>query len=176
MALTYWLSRFVQTEEVRPDAVKRHDPDLIIEKFAAQKLNDHGDVEYAVNAARMMHFRDDDSSMLETVVFTATHAHQPKVTATGPRGQLRKQRDGAGEIVMDGGVTIESDANEQFPAMKLITPKLTVIPDRHTAGSTDGVVLQSQAGQMIASSFLLNTLNRRIVFEVVKLNYGPRSK
>ena len=63
VALTFGLSRFVQPDDVRPDALARHDPDLIVENFAAQKLNEGGDVEYAVNAARMKHFRDDDSSI-----------------------------------------------------------------------------------------------------------------
>jgi len=176
VALTFWLSRFVQSDDVRPAGVARHDPDLIIENFAAQKLSESGDVEYAVNAGKMMHFRDDDSSMLEKVVFTAIQPNQPKVTATAPRGQLFKHPDGADEVMMDGGVRIETEPTEHYLPLKLTTPKLTVIPDENIARSTDGVVMESPAGELNAKSFLLNTFTRRIVFEVVDLNYAPRSK
>ena len=175
VALTFWLSRFVQSDEVRSGEVKRHDPDLIIENFAAQKLNDGGDVEYAVKAGKMMHFQDDDSSMLVNVVFTAIQPNHPMVTATAPRGQLLKHQDGADEVMMDGGVRIESEPDARYPPLKLATPRLTVIPDMNIARSTEGVVMESPTGELAAKSFLLNTLTRRIVFEVVVLTYAPRS-
>ena len=175
VALTFWLSRFVQSDEVRSGGVKRHDPDLIIENFAAQKLNEDGDVEYAVQAGKMMHFQDDDSSMLVNVVFTAIQPNHPKVTATAPRGQLFRHQDGADEVMMDGGVRIESEPDERYPPLKLATPKLTVIPDMNIARSAEGVVMESPGGQLTAKSFMLNTLTRRIVFEGIVLNYAPRS-
>lgn len=175
VALTFWLSRFVQQDESRVDGPKRHDPDLIIDNFAAQKLGEGGDVEYAVNAVRMMHFRDDDSSMLENVVFTAIQPNQPKVTATAPRGQLFKHPDGDDEVMMDGGVRIETEADSRYPPIKLVTPSLTIIPDQNIARSADGVVMESPAGRLTAKSFLLNTMTRNIAFEIVDLNYAPRS-
>ena len=175
VALTFWLSRFVQSDDVRSAALERHDPDLIIENFAALKLSEAGDVEYAVNAGKMIHFRDDDSSMLERVVLTAIQPHHPKITATAPRGQLFKRPDGADEVMMDGGVRIETEPDDRYPPLKLATPRLTVIPDKNIARSTDGVVMESPTGMLTAKSFLLNTLTRRIVFEVVNLKYAPRS-
>ena len=176
VALTFWLSRFVQTDEVRSDRVKRHDPDLIVENFASLQLSESGDVEYAVNARKMLHFQDDDSSMLENVVLTAIQPNHPKMTATAPRGQLFKHPDGADEVMMDGGVLIETEGDDQYSPFRMATPKLTVIPDENIARSTDGVVMESPAGELNAKSFLLNTFTRRIVFEVVDLNYAPRSK
>lgn len=175
VVLTFWLSRFVQPGETRTDSPARHDPDLVIENFAAQKLNANGDIEYSVSAGRMKHYPDDDSSMLENVVFSAVQPNHPKVTATAPRGQLFKHADGADEVMMDGGVRIESEASDRYPPIKLVTPKLTVIPDENVARSTDGVVMESPTGKLAARSFVLNTLTRRIVFEVINLKYGPRS-
>lgn len=153
----------------------RHDPDLIVENFAAQKLSEGGDAEYALNAERMMHYRDDDSSMLENVVFTAIQPDHPKVTARAPRGRLFKHPDGADEVMMDGGVHIESEPDARYPLLKLDTPRLTIMPDRNLARSTDGVVMESPGGELTARSFLLNTLTRRIVFDAVHLKYAPRS-
>ncbi len=176
VALTFWLSRFVQSDDSRPDSPKRHDPDLVIDNFAAQKLNEHGDIEYAVTAGKMRHFPDDDSSMLENVVFSAVQPNHPKVTATAPRGQLFKHADGADEVMMDGGVHMETEPDSRYPRFTLATPKLTLIPDKNVARSIDGVVMHSPTGELIAKSFVLNTLTRRIVFEGVDLTYAPRSK
>jgi lipopolysaccharide export system protein LptC len=175
VALTFWLSRFVQQDDSRTEGPKRHDPDLIIENFAAQKLGESGDIEYAVKAVKMQHFLDDDSSLLENVVFVAIQPNQPKLTATAPRGQLFKHPDGDDEVMMDGGVRIETDADSRYPPIKLATPKITIIPDQNIARSSDGVAMESPAGALNAKSFLLNTLTRRIVFETVDLNYAPRS-
>jgi lipopolysaccharide export system protein LptC len=158
----------------RTDIVKRHDPDLVIENFSAQTLSATGDIEYAVNAAKMLHFQDDDSSLLENVVFIVTRVQQPKITAKAPRGRLLKRADGTDEVIMDGGVRVESDPNEQFPPLMLITPKLTILPDKNLASSTDGVTLESPTGELTAKSFSLNTLTRHIVFENIEMNYVPR--
>jgi LPS export ABC transporter protein LptC len=133
-------------------------------------------VEYAVNARKMQHFRDDDSSILENVVLTAIQPNQPKVNAMAPRGQLFKHLDGVDEVMMDGGVRIETEPDDRYPPLKLATPRLTVIPDENIARSTDGVVMESPAGELTAKSFLLNTLTRHIDFEVVKMKYAARSK
>ena len=176
VALTFWLSRFGQSDQVRPDSVQRHYPDLIIENFSALKLGESGDVEYAVNAGKMMHFRDDDSTLLEKVVLTAIQPNHPKVTASAPRGQLVKRQDGADEVMMEGGVRIETEPDDRYPRLNLATPRLTVIPDKNIARSSDGVVMQSPGAELTAKSFLLNTLTRKIVFEIVDLTYAPRNK
>ena len=174
IAMTYWLSRVVQLDEIRPNTLTRHDPDLIIENFSALKLGESGDVEYSVNAGRLLHFRDDDSSILEKVIFTAVQSNHPKVTATAPRGQLFKHADGGDEVMLDGGVHVVTESDLRYPAIKLDTPKLTVLPDENIARSSDGVVMESATDRLTAKSFLLNTLTRRIVFEGVNLKFAPR--
>lgn len=176
VALTFWLSRFSQVSATATDPGSRAEPDLIIENFAAQKLTVNGDLEYAVNAEKMSHFCSDDSSLLENVVFVAVRADKPKMTAKAPRGRLVKRTGAPDEVVLDGGVRLESEANDDFPSMQLATPTLTVIPDKNLAHSTEGVRLQSPAGELVAKSFSLNTATRRVVFETVDLSYAPRKK
>ncbi len=174
--MTFWLSRYVQLDEISADAAIRHDPDLIIENFSALKLGDHGAVEYTVAAGKMTHFRDDDLSILEKIVFTATQPNKPQVTATAPRGQLIKQADGADEVMMDGGVRVESAADAKNAPLSLTTPTLKVIPDQNIARSNDGVVMESPSGKLTAKTFVLNTDTRHLQFEGVKINYSSRSK
>ncbi|MEP7155442.1 MAG: LPS export ABC transporter periplasmic protein LptC [Betaproteobacteria bacterium] len=176
VALTFWLSQVVDVVGNRPEEAKRHEPDLIIENFSAHKLNVAGDIEYSVNAEKMLHYQDDDSSVLERVLLAVTQTDQPKITATAPRGKLLRQPSGDDEISMEGGVQVNSEANEKYPPLKLVTPKLTVIPDQNLAKSTDGVVLDGPMGDLKSKAFVLNTLTRKILFDTVHMSYLPVKK
>jgi lipopolysaccharide export system protein LptC len=157
VGLTFWLSSFVQFDAARKAAAARHEPDLIVEKFAARKLSEKGDVQYRVNAEKMMHFADDDSSTLDNVVFDAIQPGQPKMTAHAPRGQLLR---GGDEIILDGGVLVESTAMPTMPAMTIRTPKLTVLPNQNIAKSVDGVVIERADGTITAATLELNSATR----------------
>ena len=172
--LTFWLSRFVVGEGARMTDIKRHTPDIVIEQFTAQKLSPVGDVQYVVNAAKMTHFSDDDSSVLERIIFTATTPGQPTVTARAPRGRLIK---GGDVVIMDGGVVVESDATGRSPAMQMKTPILTLLPEQNLIRSVDGVVIESVQGVMTAANFELNSATRELTLERVKatLQSGKQS-
>jgi lipopolysaccharide export system protein LptC len=157
--LTFWLSQYVTTEGARNADNKRHDPDVIIEKFSAQKLSPVGDVQYVVTANKMTHYPDDDSSILDEVIFTATTPGRPKLVMRAPRG---RSINGGSEIVMEGGVVIDTEANGRSPAMQMRTPKLTLLPDQNIARSKDGVVVESVQGVMNAAAFELNNATQEL--------------
>jgi len=64
VALTFWLNQLVQAPAPRLDGSTRHDPDLIVENFDAQKLTEDGTVQYTLAARKMVHYPDDDSALL----------------------------------------------------------------------------------------------------------------
>lgn len=156
--LTFWLSQYVTTETARTHN-KRQDPDVIIEKFSAQKLSPAGDVQYVVTANKMTHYPHDDSSHLEQVVFTATTPGRPQLTMRAPRG---RSTNGGDEIVMEGGVVVDTEAQGRSPAMQLRTPKLTVLPEKNIARSNEGVVVESMQGVMKAAAFELNSATQEL--------------
>jgi lipopolysaccharide export system protein LptC len=171
VVVTFWLSRFVQPLDAR-DAKNRDTPDLVVEKFSAQKLSEKGDVQYTVNSDKMSHFADDDSSVLENVIFVATEEGQPKLTARSPRGKLLK---GGDEVQMEGGVVVDSEAGAKSPPLKLTTPKLTILPKQNVAKSNDGVLLESPSGKVNAASFVLNTVTKVVNLERLNATYlSPR--
>ncbi len=157
--MTFWLSRFVEDDAARTLANKRHDPDVVVEKFTAQKLSPSGDVQYVVSADKMAHFPDDDSSVLESIVFTATALDRPTVIARAPIGRVIK---GGDEIAMEGGVVVNADATGHSPAMQMRTPTLLLVPEKNLALSNDGVVIESVQGVMHASRFELNSNTREL--------------
>jgi lipopolysaccharide export system protein LptC len=173
VGLTFWLSSYVTNEASNQASNQRNDPDVIIEKFSAQKLSPAGDVQYVMTADKMTHYPKDDSSILDTVIFTAFTPGQPTLTARAPRARSRQSVGDGGivtgssggsgsEIVLDGGVVIDTEASLTSPAMQLTTPKLTILPDENIARSVDGVKIQSVQGVMNAASFELNNQTQEL--------------
>jgi lipopolysaccharide export system protein LptC len=162
LALTFWLDRFVQLPSAKANGNTRHDPDLIVENFTAKSLGATGDVQYTVSATKMSHFPDDDSSLLETVVFTALHANLPPIVAQAPRGRLI---GGAEEVILDGGVVVTSEKTETHQPLKLSTPTLNIFPDKDLARASEGVRLDSPTSQLTANTMELNSLTRNIRLE-----------
>jgi lipopolysaccharide export system protein LptC len=159
LALTFWLSRYVSGDGSVARELGRNDPDVVVERFIARKLSPTGDVQYVLTAETMTHFPVDDASRLDKVVFTATTPGQPQLVATSPTARLIS---GGNEVVMEGGVVIDSSAFGNTPAMKLRTPRLTVLPEKNTASSKEGVVIESSQGVMNAASFELNNLTKTL--------------
>jgi lipopolysaccharide export system protein LptC len=170
--LTFWLSQYVTNNPIRNAANAKHEPDVIIEKFTARKLSPTGDVQYVVIANKMTHFADDDSAVLENVVFTSMAPGQPTLTARAPMG---RSFEGGARIVLEGGVVIESAGSSNMSAMTLRTPRVTVLPDENIARSTETVTVESAQGDLRAASFELNNLTQVVVFSRAKLTLtSPR--
>lgn len=64
-ALTFWLERLVQTPTAPRDGSDRHDPDYIVENFVAVRMGPDGLRLHQLEATRMVHYPDDDSTHLE---------------------------------------------------------------------------------------------------------------
>ncbi len=168
--LTFWLSRYAETSGVRDNGKSRHDPDVIVEKFTARSLSPTGDVQYVVTANKMNHFPDDDSSTLETVVFTSTSPGQAPIVAKAPVG---RSFEGGDRIVMEGGVVVETSGTKKNGAMTMRTPKLTILPPKNLASSVDGVVVESAQGVLKAVSFELNNETEIVNFGRGSISLTP---
>jgi lipopolysaccharide export system protein LptC len=138
----------------------------VIEKFSAKKLSETGDVQYELDADKMTHFPVSDSAKFERVTFSATAPDKPSLEARAPLGSSLK---GGDEVILDGGVVVNSSATKNSPAVVFTTPKLTILPDRQIARSVDGVVAESTMGTISASTFIFNNETRIAEFKRGKL-------
>ncbi|MBL8510547.1 MAG: LPS export ABC transporter periplasmic protein LptC [Betaproteobacteria bacterium] len=168
VVLTFWLSGLTQPTNSRAGGKNRHDPDLVVEQFTAQRMAPNGDVQYVLTADKMTHYADDDSSSLDKIVFVANRPGHPTMTARAPSG---RSLQGGDELILEGGVTILSTPGENVGAMKLSTPRLTVLPEKNLARSVDGTLLENSEGHLTAGKFELDSANNRVTFERVKATY-----
>jgi lipopolysaccharide export system protein LptC len=171
-ALTFWLSQLTQTNAANASGKARNDPDMIIEKFSAQKLSETGDVQYRLNADKMTHLPATDTALLDTVEFKAATPGKPTVTARAPRGSSLR---GGEEVILEGGVTLNSTASGNIAAAVFTTPKLTLLPDAQIARSVDGVVAESAMGTITAQKFEFNNETGVAIFERGKMKISRRN-
>ena len=88
LAATYWLNQQVQPLPPKPDRSKLHDPDFIISKFSATTLNEQGVPRFLVSAQKMMHYPDDDSTLLDEPQLSSFNAGLPPVYAFARQGEV----------------------------------------------------------------------------------------
>jgi lipopolysaccharide export system protein LptC len=65
-ALTFWLEGLVQAPAPPRDGSTRHDPDYMVENFVAVRMGPDGLRLHQLEADRMLHYPDDDSTHLES--------------------------------------------------------------------------------------------------------------
>lgn len=63
--LSFWLERAVQGPTPPRDGSNRHDPDYIVQDFQVTQMGPHGIPAHRLEAERMLHYPDDDTTHLE---------------------------------------------------------------------------------------------------------------
>jgi len=173
VGLTLWLNALVQPEPSRADGTLRHDPDLVVENFNARKLGEDGRVLYTLTARKMVHYPDDDSSLLETLDFDAYRPRQPRVNITAERGTLER---GGDRVWVEGNVVVRRDADERVEPLTITTDRLLVLPDEGIARTSSEVVMHSPSGQATAAGLELNNTERTMHLNSVRSTWKPPAR
>ncbi|HKW81193.1 MAG TPA: LPS export ABC transporter periplasmic protein LptC [Casimicrobiaceae bacterium] len=142
-AMTYWLNTQVQPPPPKFDGSGRHDPDVYLENFKAENLDDQGRVHQALMAHAARHFPDDDSTELDAPQITFNDPGKPRLTVTadhatisGDRehvdfiGHVKGVRDASSDTAHDGPTTISSEYLRVLPKDdRIVTDKPVTITD-----------------------------------------------
>ena len=105
-ALSLWLERTVREEDALHPSLRRHDPDYIVDRLLYTRYNALGEIESTLEAAKMVHYPDDDTTELVAPHMVQTKTNEPRVTVTAERGTL--SQDGE-EIFLYGNVVLVRD-------------------------------------------------------------------
>ncbi|MBN3723724.1 LPS export ABC transporter periplasmic protein LptC [Burkholderia sp. Ac-20379] len=88
-AVTYWLLQATLPPPgesvVHP---KTHTPDYFADNFSVTELDQSGATQYRLTAVKLVHYEDDETSLLTTPAMRAFQPGKPVVTATAQRGTV----------------------------------------------------------------------------------------
>lgn len=159
-ALTFWLEQATRTEN-GDDGKHRHDPDFIVQNYAAKQLGADGALKHLLTGSKMMHFPDDES----------TEVTEPRLTYFGgPRPMHLQARTGL--ITKDGKqITLKDDvrgwreASSNAPEMAITTSTLIAYPDYDIARTDDKVTITQ--GKSVLTGVGLELDNRLHVLSLL---------
>lgn len=138
LGVTYWLNQQVQSGPATPDSSKRHDPDAIVEDFSATSLDEQGAPSFIMAAKKMLHYPDDDSTILEEPRITMLSPGQPAIHAVAKNATISSKGD---EVILHDDVEVLREASERQDSFKLQTEYLRIVPDQNLADSDRAVTL-----------------------------------
>jgi lipopolysaccharide export system protein LptC len=137
-ALSFWLERMVQAPSAPRDSSMRHDPDYIVERFVATRMGPDGKPLHQLEAKRMLHYPDDDSTHLESprlLKFDGDQLAMSIVAATARVSSEGKTVD------FNDDVRAVRTATKGSGELVLTTDHLHVIPDDDFASTEQPVMI-----------------------------------
>lgn len=164
-ALTYWLDQLLTTPVAVREKPLVHEPDYVVHQLLATRMNLDGRVRDTLQAAKMMHFPDDDSTELVSPRFVS-HVHSAPLSVTSKTARMSSN---GGNLYFEGDVVAARAPLDGKSELQLSTQYLHVVPDDNIA-KTDRVVVISDDNMVIkAGGMELNSETR-----VLKLSGGVR--
>jgi lipopolysaccharide export system protein LptC len=143
--ITFWINLTVEQQGPKIDGSDRHDPDYIMNNFVNTQTDTTGKLRYVLAAAEMMHYPDDDSTVLQRPRFTQYTVDKPYTRIEGLRGYVSSNGE---QVTLVDNVKVTRQAFEGKGEMQIATEKLVILPDQDIA-KTDAPVVITQAPKTI---------------------------
>jgi lipopolysaccharide export system protein LptC len=143
-ALTYWLDRAVQGPAAVSNVLLRHDPDYIVDKLLATRMDVGGAIKNTLFSQKLTHFPDDDTTVLEGPRFIS-HAKGTPLTVTSKTGLVSSNGE---NVYFRDNVRAVRAPFGQRSEMVVETEYLHVMPDDNVA-KTDRAVTITDASMVI---------------------------
>ena len=168
--ITFWINLTVEEQGPKIDGSNRHDPDYTMSNFVTTQTDTTGKLRYVLAAADMLHYPDDDSTVLQRPRYTQFTINKPYTQIEALRGYVSSNGE---EIELVDNVKVVRQAFEGKGEMQVLTEKLVILPNQELA-KTDSAVLIKQAPKTVirAKGMVYDKKNQTIkLFNRVKAHY-----
>ena len=157
VAFTFWLDRLAQPVATGSGSLKRHDPDYTVEGLSAMRMSESGATRYTLSAAKMVHYPDDDTTLLTTPRLVNLGATQAPVTITANQALVSSNGN---DVYFQDNVRVARAAFGNSSELLLRTAYLHVIPDDNLAVTDHPVTITDAATTVTAAGLELNSKTR----------------
>ena len=170
-ALTFWLDRLGQGPERDLIGPSRHDPDFIVDRLTGVSMNEAGIASYTLSAARMIHYPDDDSTLLTDPKFVSYGSAKAPVTITSNEAVVSSKGD---HVYFQDNVRVTRAPYAENSELVLLTTFLHVVPDKHLALTDRSVTITDATTVVTAEGFEMNSETRVLkLMSKVRGKYDP---
>jgi len=173
-ALSFWLERTVQGPASTRDGSTRHDPDYIVENMVAMRMGPDGERLHQLEATRMLHYPDDDTTRLEQPRLIQFEGAQVSLSITSNSALVSSE----GKTVdFNGDVKAVRAASPTQSELTLTTDHLHVVPDDEFAKTDRPVTIVDANTQVTAVGLELDNHAKTLkLMSNVRGSYVSRKK
>lgn len=146
--LTFMLQAALTPDNAPDKGPPAHEPDAIVEQFEIRRLDEQGQLKYRLQAPRLVHFPDDDSTEIDAPRLLTYRPDAPPLIVSGKRALVTTHGE---QVHLTGDVRILRTADAGRPELLARTATLTIEPDRGLA-YTDQPVTITQGSSWITGT------------------------
>lgn len=146
--LTFWISQTVEQQGPKLDGSNRHDPDYTMHNFVTTQTDAQGQLRYILAATEMLHYPDDDSTVLQRPRFAQYTVNKPYTQIEGLRGYISSNGE---EVELVDNVKVVRQAFEGKGEMQVLTEKLWIFPKQDLV-KTNAPVTIKQAPKTVITA------------------------
>lgn len=157
-ALTFWLERTTQSDTEAGNGKGRHDPDFIVSDLNMHQFNLDGSLKHALAAKKMLHYSDDDSTVVIDPTLTF-YAHAQPTRLSAHRAWV--SQDGK-EVRLSDDVRMIREARDNDPALLVTSAELLVYPDDEIASSTVPVTISQGRSVIMGTGIEVDNRERTL--------------
>jgi lipopolysaccharide export system protein LptC len=168
--ITFWINLAVEQQGPKIDGSNRHDPDYMMQNFVTTQTDITGKLRYVLAATEMLHYPDDDSTVLQRPRFTQYTTDKPYTQIESLRGYVSSDGE---EIELVDNVKVVRQAFEGKGEMQLLTEKLVILPSQDIA-KTNSPVMITQAPKTVihGTGMIFDKKNQTVkLLNRVKVHY-----
>lgn len=168
--LTFWISQTVEQQGPKLDGNNRHDPDYTMHNFVTTQTDALGQLRYILAATEMLHYPDDDSTVLQRPRFTQYTVNKPYTQIEGLRGYISSNGE---EVELVDNVKVVRQAFEGKGEMQVLTEKLWIFPKQDLVKTNAPVTIKQAPKTVITAVGMVYDKKAQIVtlLNRVKVHY-----
>lgn len=174
--VTFWINQTVLEQGPKLDGSNRHDPDYMLGNFVTTQTDAQGKLRYVLAAAEMMHYPDDDSTVLQRPRFTQYAVNKPYTQIQGLRGYVSSDGE---EVEFVDNVKVVREATAEKGEMQLLTERLLIEPNKELATTSAAVTIKQAPKTVVkAVGMVFDKKNQTItLLNRVRVHYErPRAR
>ena len=171
VAFTFWLDQLAQPAKPGIGGASRHDPDYIVDGLTAIRMNESGAASYTLSAVKMVHYPDDNTTLLTTPKFVSLGDAKAPVTITANQAVVSTNGE---HVYFQDDVRVTRSAFGDSSELVMRTAFLHVMPEDRLARTDRTVTITDAATTVTAVGLELNSETREIkLLSNVRGTYDP---
>ena len=171
VAFTFWLDRLTQPVALGTVGASRHDPDYMVDGLSAIRMNESGAASYTLSAAKLVHYPDDDTTLLTDPRFVNLVSAKAPVTITAHQAVVSSNGE---HVYFQDDVRVTRAAFGDSSELVMRTAFLHVVPDDSLAMTDRTVTITDAATTVTAVGLELNSETHVIkLLSKVRGTYDP---